>query len=422
MIFSLTLHLLHIYLVKYILFIFIYPAIHSLPLRYQDMGKYDVAARHGVAPWKQGMLCGLLAAWDIFVNCHSLQKPSNSDTPEVVLGRSYVLRAKSLHKVLETLRDAWAEDLVHVPSAQLCPRTAAAGGIHGDLVPAGMAPFPATQLMRSTTERQEQTTEAQAEVHPSPQNQEGQPRENVPCLHEFYQLFNQTSLFSTSLTRKITLSHITYSMLALYLPASCLFSFCAVQAVVPLALESEPSLDALPAFPAHANSGDEIQVKTPENAIPLTTGYGDNGVSVQVLETGQKMLFADREICQITAQLGKPVVTWPMVQNKLRKVVEDKGTKKRGGVSKRQWETVMETACKHFPIATMQHVGDKSVQVTFCAPPPQAAGRNRCVYYHNLLMDCCRVTGREFRQLLAVDAQQTQPAKRRRQDPPAPTS
>ena len=192
---------------------------------------------------------------------------------------------------------------------------------------------------------------------------------------------------------------------------------------MPLALDSEPSLDALPAFPAHANSGDELPVKTPEDAIPLTTGYGDNGGSVQVLETGQKMLFADREICQITVQLGKPVVTWPMVQNKLRKVVEDdKGTKKRCGVSKRQWETVMETACKHFPIATMQHVGDKSVQVTCFAPPPQAAGRNRCVYYHNLLMDCCRVTGREFRQLLAVDAQQTQPAKRRRQDPTAPTS
>ena len=82
---------------RYIFFIFISliifysylcisQSMHSLPLRYQDMGKYDVAARHGVAPWKQGMLCGLLAPWDIFVNCHSLQKSSNADNPEVVLG------------------------------------------------------------------------------------------------------------------------------------------------------------------------------------------------------------------------------------------------------------------------------------------------------------------------------------------------
>jgi len=42
----------------------------------QERGQYDAAARHGVAPWKQGLLCALLAAWDIFVNSHTLEAPS----------------------------------------------------------------------------------------------------------------------------------------------------------------------------------------------------------------------------------------------------------------------------------------------------------------------------------------------------------
>ena len=28
----------------------------------QEKGQYDVAARHGVGPWKQGLLCAVLAA------------------------------------------------------------------------------------------------------------------------------------------------------------------------------------------------------------------------------------------------------------------------------------------------------------------------------------------------------------------------
>ena len=87
----------------------------------QDKGHYDVAARHGVGPWKQGLLCAVLAAWDIFVDSHTLSPPADLQSPEVVLGRAYVARAKSLHKVLEALRDAWVEDTVNLPEEQIHP-------------------------------------------------------------------------------------------------------------------------------------------------------------------------------------------------------------------------------------------------------------------------------------------------------------
>ena len=105
-----------------------------------------MAARHGVAPWKQGLLCALLAAWDVFVGSHTLELPTDPTSPTVVIDRSYVARARSLHKVLEALRDAWVDDPAGGLHDQIYPEADLAGGVHGDLVPEGMPPFPATQL------------------------------------------------------------------------------------------------------------------------------------------------------------------------------------------------------------------------------------------------------------------------------------
>jgi len=73
----------------------------------------------------------------------------------------------------------------------------------------------------------------------------------------------------------------------------------------------------------------------------------------------------------------------------------------------------MKAATQAYPIAGLEDEG-KDLKVIFFAPPKQSDGRHRSVYYHNLLMDCCKVTGRHFRQLLAVDAQQPASNKRRR--------
>ena len=102
----------------------------------QERGQYDAAARHGVAPLKQGLLCALLAAWDTgtLIRWKRLRSP--------VLKA----RARSLHKVLEALRDVWIEDPLTIPNSQIYPQAALARGVHGDLVPEGMPPFPATQL------------------------------------------------------------------------------------------------------------------------------------------------------------------------------------------------------------------------------------------------------------------------------------
>ena len=314
----------------------------------QEQGLYDVAARHGVGPWKQGLLCGLLAAWDIFVDSHTFDTPPTLDNPEVVLGRGYVARARSLHKVLEALRDAWSEDSVLPPKEQIRPSSDVdmAGVVHGNLVPQGMPPFPATQLGL-----------------PFPRTQADEPERVLPE-------------------------------------------------------DDGPGIEALQSLPAfecaEESMPEGVAVKSPATACSLSTGFGPGGDSVQPVESGQAILLPDREICQITVLVGRPVVTWPMVQGRLRKTVQCDGRKIRAGVSKRQWEAVMKAGMQAFPIAAVRDEG-KDTKVEFFAPPKQSDGRARSVCYHNLLMDCCQVTGRHFRQLLAVDAQQPAGSKRKRQ-------
>jgi hypothetical protein len=142
-----------------------------------------------------------------------------------------------------------------------------------------------------------------------------------------------------------------------------------------------------------------------ETACSMNKGYGPSDASVQQQENGQKSLFTDREICQATVLVGKPEATWPMVQGRLRRVVEqDEGKKVRGGVSKKHWEAVMTAAVNNYPIASIEP--GKDMKVVFFAPPSTADGRHRMVYYHSMLMNCCCVTARRFRQMLALDAQQ----------------
>lgn len=94
-----------------------------------------------------------------------------------------------------------------------------------------------------------------------------------------------------------------------------------------------------------------------------------------------------------------------MVQGRLRRVVEqDEGKNVRGGVSKKHWEAVMTAAVNNYPIASIEP--GKDMKVVFFAPPSTADGRHRMVYYHSMLMNCCCVTARRFRQMLALDAQQ----------------
>ena len=96
------------------------------------------------------------------------------------------------------------------------------------------------------------------------------------------------------------------------------------------------------------------------------------------VESGQAILLPDREICQITVLVGRPVVTWPMVQGRLRKTVQCDGRKVRAGVSKRQREAVMKAGMQAFPIAAVRDEG-KDTKVEFFAPPKQSDGRPQCV-------------------------------------------
>ena len=153
-----------------------------------------------------------------------------------------------------------------------------------------------------------------------------------------------------------------------------------------------------------------------ETCRSMKEGYGPAGASVQPRENGQTPLFTDTEICNVTVALGKPEVTWSMVQGRLRREIEkDDGRKARGGASKKQWEAVMTAAFREYPVASIET--GKEMKVIFFAPPSAADGRYRMVSYHNMLMDCCCISARNFRQMLAVDAQQAPPPsnKRKRQ-------
>ena len=104
---------------------------------------------------------------------------------------------------------------------------------------------------------------------------------------------------------------------------------------------------------------------------------------------------------QRTLLVGKAVVFAKIFcDNWRRPVAVGEGAKKRKvAFPKKVWEEVMAAAFQQFPVGRLVDVGTNRSRVIFSAPP--LVGRDRKVYYHNLLMDMFGISARHFSSVLA---------------------
>ena len=72
----------------------------------------------------------------------------------------------------------------------------------------------------------------------------------------------------------------------------------------------------------------------------------------------------------------------------------------RKPLSKKNWEEVMTAGMNKYPIGKLLDANTNNPRVVFSAPPGTRDGR---VEYHNMLVDLCHVSLRDFSSLLRQD-------------------
>lgn len=152
-----------------------------------------------------------------------------------------------------------------------------------------------------------------------------------------------------------------------------------------------------------------VQIKRVSDGICFNLGYGPGGVTAQVSWTEVDLFKSDREIMQKTVLRGKPVVKYSEICDLLRRDVPgvaNPAKKTKQGFPKRVWEDVMHAGLALYPIGILKDAGSAKSRVEFYEPPTETSGEARLAIYHNMLVDLCRVGGRQFRQLLAIHAQE----------------
>ena len=102
-----------------------------------------------------------------------------------------------------------------------------------------------------------------------------------------------------------------------------------------------------------------------------------------------------------TMQRGKHVVKAGEVCGNLRQEVQIAGKTKRVGLPTKVWEDVMSVGFAAHPVGELVDAGKKTSRIIWARVPTQSDGREAMVLWHNHLVDLCRMTGREFRSLLA---------------------
>ena len=161
--------------------------------------------------------------------------------------------------------------------------------------------------------------------------------------------------------------------------------------------------------PDASDSGDvvvferpSVEVKVLSDAVPMTVGFGPNGVSVQVFKPGQGSAWkTDREIVQYTALRGKQEVKCGEVCHNLRHNVLCGGRTKRQALPQDVWDEVMKAGLLQYPVGRLVDVGTKSSRVFWNVPPSPEDGRDAMAVWHNHWMDLCGMSGRDARKLLA---------------------
>ena len=134
---------------------------------------------------------------------------------------------------------------------------------------------------------------------------------------------------------------------------------------------------------------DEIEPKAVADGIRMDIGYGPDGVSVQ----GPGAVKKDREIMQKVVLRGQVSVTAREICDSMRYMHKPQDERKKA-LPKSHFEKVMEAGFAQYPVAKLVGKGTDSCKVVFATPP--VGDRKKQIVYHNLLVDLCMVSLRQF--------------------------
>ena len=179
-------------------------------------------------------------------------------------------------------------------------------------------------------------------------------------------------------------------------------------------------LDHFPATqqfePKPAIPSDDEATPTPKECLTgkaleavMKKGYNDAGLSVQLPASW----MSDRDIFRKTLLRGKMEVTYADLSLRKTETLDD-GKKKKVAVSKDTWEQVVKAALALYPIGKLEGAGTSKSKLVFSQVPTQNAKR---VAFHNMLVDSCQVSLRQWCESLQKETERVASRKRKKVEP-----
>ena len=322
-----------------------------------DRGNDADAATWGISPWKMGVIAGLLVPLDVFLGNPNTLGSDNRDEP-ILVSLNYFDRARKWLDVLNAVASPWRAP--PVANSEGAPRGPLPAALQAALAPRyrgarDMAEFPATQ----PSKRRRAVGPLAAAVQP-----------RAPLGGSMDSGIGSQD-GATSAMPPPSGADVNDAM-------------------------GDVGAGDIPDFDIPATAPENPEPKNVQDGVAMTYGYGPEGASAQIsYEDGGDYFLPDRDIMQRTVLRGKPVVTVAEMSGLIRKKVGNK----KPGVPKKVFEEVMEAGFAKYPLGKLLEKGTKNSRVVFCAPP--TSGRDAITHYHNMLVDLCQVSLRQFTSLLA---------------------
>ena len=180
-----------------------------------------------------------------------------------------------------------------------------------------------------------------------------------------------------------------------------------------------PQSQGLDHFPATQRFEPKPEIPSEDEATPtpkecltgkafdaaMAKGYNDAGLSVQLLASW----MSDRDIFRRTVLRGKMEVTYGDLSLRKTETLDD-GKKKKVAVSKDTWEQVVKAALALYPIGKLEAAGTSKSKLVFSQVPTQNAKR---VAFHNMLVDSCQVSVRQWCDSLQKETDRVASRKRK---------
>ena len=180
-----------------------------------------------------------------------------------------------------------------------------------------------------------------------------------------------------------------------------------------------PQSQGLDHFPATQRFEPKPEIPSEDEATPtpkecltgkafdaaMAKGYNDAGLSVQLPASW----MSDRDIFRRTVLRGKMEVTYGDLSLRKTETLDD-GKKKKVAVSKDTWEQVVKAALALYPIGKLEAAGTSKSKLVFSQVPTQNAKR---VAFHNMLVDSCQVSVRQWCDSLQKETDRVASRKRK---------